>query len=1435
MPTYKKPPNISQEVWDNLGEGTKEALALGEVSPTGELLKFAEPPTPEALPTEAPKSTTPPATATLPEQVMPETKVQPVPAVAAPKEVLPEPIPTISITPEEEAELLNYGQTNPNDFLVKVRDIGRSEQTENVVGQIIKQYIPDITEEALVGNIDYIFGTDEQRVQWDAQAAEFQGAVTSFGDIAPEYKDMEEEGLRAYLGNPAQFLSFLKSKPAGIDRSKLIRYVTLGQTWIPTEGIKFNLQDQEGNPVEAQLNRSNDVVVNGEVVGRFNPDTGEFQAPSAPLWKKILSNRFFPTNWAFVKNIEKALGFATDVMKTPSAGIFISIKDFDPTKISTKDFWANLASNPLGKEFMGLVSSGDVSVQDFAGALKGIYDVWQKDLAEYEQIKAPTFHTGWNVPDALSYLSLGILPKGELTFGVKGLTEFVSTLPLWMAAPTANGLIATFRPVAAGGGVYARDAASAIAMLTPIARMETAVATGLRFGIGLPAKGLNALKRKQLETTFDKGLVKWQVENGIDGTTANRIVNEALTGSATTPAGLKVTAANAIPYQVPRGFEEEAVAIYGGIKATGGKYKFEKLLEDIDKPIGKMGYGIRTNKSYRQLEDAGLVTIRQTGKTVKGIGGNYPLVEITPGRIFQPSAFATTPEGITFKTEAAGTETGGTKKPFDLYDYIDKAIGAGKYETKAIADNAVKEITPVLDKIAEDMGVKIPKGEPPLPKITPASENPVVKRFVDLIRKAKPTTTETEAIISQQKKQRVAIGAKQLEAGQGEEAFLKARGALKGEYERAKPRWEPFPDQFAQQDIDELMNIIKNADIEFFHKIRAQEGLTKLFLAEIPQRNELALLEQIFGKDLVQAILDKRAFGDKAWDEFLDASGLFKSMSASADLSFPFRQGLLFQFSHPIISGKAYGPMIKAFASESTAQAIDTEIRKGKWFKFLTDKVRNGGCGYDYTEWGQKASTFLEKREEQYPLGARPGIIGGLKSTVGAKIASLMPWIRAGERAFAMFGNKVGVDLGSQIIEDAIKQGRNIEDPAFRKGLGQLLNWGRGRGTLGPLQKYATLLNVPFFSPRLIASRVEFPLLLVSKDPMIRKEAWRAIIATMGTLGGVMLMADYFGVAHVELDPRSSDFAKIRMGKQRVDPWGGYQPLVRFIVQTISGQRKQAETGETYDVQRRDIISNFIRSKESPFAGLIHDIVSGQSWIGEDTKMDKETATRIALEKLIPMWIGDIKDALKMEGIGGAMIAVPTVFGVGVQTYGPSDKVNRELLRLQITKDRQWDTLTDAEKRVIYNSGTTDAQSLIDYDNKVGWESEGQYTKAPKDIFGEQYKALWATYHTAVLKYGSSSRQALTIRLQAPKEFQDAGVEGLGWKDYFPDVFDSQRVTLAKQYQEYFALKEGKPRTEYRRANPLFESWLEQVWGYSPLKEQTTTGTTRRSTAVQVE
>jgi hypothetical protein len=582
------------------------------------------------------------------------------------------------------------------------------------------------------------------------------------------------------------------------------------------------------------------------------------------------------------------------------------------------------------------------------------------------------------------------------------------------------------------------------------------------------------------------------------------------------------------------------------------------------------------------------------------------------------------------------------------------------------------------------------------------------------------------------------------------------------------------------------MNIILDSEVQTFDKVVAKKALEDLFLAEIPARSELKILENIFGKDFVQAILDKRAFGDKAWDEFLDAAGLMKSLSASGDLSFPFRQGLLFQFSHPIISSKAYAPMIKAFAKESTAQAVDIEIRKGKWFKFLTDKTSKGGCGYDYTEWGQKASTFLEKREEQYPLGARTGLIKGLKSTVGSKVASLMPWIRAGERAFATFGNKVGIDLGNQIIEQAIKEGRNIEDPVFRKALGRLLNWGRGRGTLGPLQKYATLLNVPFFSPRLIASRAEFPLLLASKDPMIRKEAWRAIIATMGTLGGVMMMADYFGVASVEIDPRSSDFAKIRIGKQRVDPWGGYQPLVRFITQMVSGQRQQTETGEVYDVQRRDILTNFIRSKESPFAGLINDLVTGQSWIGEDMKMDKATAARIATEKLIPMWIGDIKDALKMEGITGAMIAIPTVFGVGAQTYEPTSNIQRALLRTKLTEGKDWETLTDADKRAIYNSGTVDTKSLIDYENKVAWEDAGEYAKPPKDVFGEALKDTWTNYHTAILKYGSSA-EAKLIRLENP-EFNTIGQKtieegGRGWSEIDTPI-ESLKISVKYRAQD---------------------------------------------------
>ncbi|KKL86679.1 hypothetical protein LCGC14_1942360, partial [marine sediment metagenome] len=130
---------------------------------------------------------------------------------------------------------------------------------------------------------------------------------------------------------------------------------------------------------------------------------------------------------------------------------------------------------------------------------------------------------------------------------------------------------------------------------------------------------------------------------------------------------------------------------------------------------------------------------------------------------------------------------------------------------------------------------------------------------------------------------------------------------------------------------------------------------------------------------------------------------------------------------------------------------------------------------------------------------------------------------------------------------------------------------------------------------RILASRVQAPLQLLSSSSMVRKLAARDLAAFVGTGIGILSMAKLAG-ADVEMDPRSSNFAKIRVGPTRLDFWAGFQPIARYVAQAATGERKSA-LGNIGEVSLIETGTRFLQSKLSPQAGAAVDIVHGETEI----------------------------------------------------------------------------------------------------------------------------------------------------------------------------------------------------------------------------------------------
>ena len=347
------------------------------------------------------------------------------------------------------------------------------------------------------------FKADLGALDWLIPAV-FQGRHGNIGETIDWVQENQETFLSELrgMGHTPETDALLKTM-GNTDRQIAYLY---GE--IPPEGFQIEvLIDREGVPttIPATVRPDGSVWMEDEQVGTWDAATGQLVPTPLPWWKQYLAAPAL-----------KALDFVTfALLKFPAMGVWMGFgAASEVVTLGKSDFWEKL------HEQRQELPQTPLSVTDLG-------DLWQafEDTKKYYEgmfggMPNLQWHTDWEKP--------AILGGGELTFGAKGLTEGILSLPLWLAIPTATGLRATL--LASGKGILPSTPAMATyAALAPIAGLEVAIATGLRYGIGLPAKFITVdlpkrVVRESFETALDKGLARWLAVQGSRGDQANRVV-----------------------------------------------------------------------------------------------------------------------------------------------------------------------------------------------------------------------------------------------------------------------------------------------------------------------------------------------------------------------------------------------------------------------------------------------------------------------------------------------------------------------------------------------------------------------------------------------------------------------------------------------------------------------------------------------------------------------------------------------------------------------------------------------------------------------------------------------------------------------------------------------------------------------------------------------
>ena len=668
------------------------------------------------------------------------------------------------------------------------------------------------------------------------------------------------------------------------------------------------------------------------------------------------------------------------------------------------------------------------------------------------------------------------------------------------------------------------------------------------------------------------------------------------------------------------------------------KFDFSNLLKFLPQPFGIASQVI---KQVPKIQT-------QAGKLLQQV--NIPRVDIKPPipqATFMPQKIR---KPITDYLIGQGEES-----IKSLGRSLERA-GTGKFATpgKKIEDiGNLLFLTPVgrgakvLKKLSVPKQPQLAKSIKPLESIKqPVSSEEIISpvdKLVKAIKGAKPVRGQQETLYSAERGRRTARVA---EVGQrigGEKGFQAQLGQLKGELPRVK--YEGIRGQLEQPDIDELFNSVERNKILLpLEKITAKQGLARLISKEgtgVPTKRELELLSDVFPKNFVDAILSKRGNLDKLISGGLEALNLPRTLMASFDLSAPLRQGLFF-----IGRKQWYGSFAKMFKQAFSEKAFQ-ESQQQIFSRATYPLMRQHQLALTELALGK-----LSAREEAF------------MSNLGEKIPGIGKGIRFSNRGYVGFLNKLRADVFDDLYNKAPDNIKNNTE--YLRSLTSYINSATGRGNLpSALEQAAPFFNAVFFSPRLMASRINLlnPQHYLSMQPQVRKAAIKDLFKVTGTMLTVLGLAKAGG-AEVGIDPRSADFGKIKMGNTRWDILGGFQQYTRLLAQVLSGEVVSSTTGKVTKVgegykpmTKLDILGRFFEYKTSPVISFILTLLRGTTPLGEKISFTSaDIEKNPLLQRFIPFVFQDMIDAYKEWGAEGPLISAPALFGVGSQTYAPRQK-----------------------------------------------------------------------------------------------------------------------------------------------------------------------------------
>ena len=440
------------------------------------------------------------------------------------------------------------------------------------------------------------------------------------------------------------------------------------------------------------------------------------------------------------------------------------------------------------------------------------------------------------------------------------------------------------------------------------------------------------------------------------------------------------------------------------------------------------------------------------------------------------------------------------------------------------------------------------------------------------------------------------------------------------------------------------------------------------------------------------------------WGQATDVGVALRWLVAGGEMSAVLRQGGLYAMAHPKKAMKAIREdNIKAFKSS-----------QGGYEAYMALMQRDNGELYRVGGLAILEEGSAKMKGEEMLASKWINIAGEwAHSGKGKKVPVAGHYMRYMEntaRAYTAYLNRVRADWFDLLIQNVSNPGSPTVEEAKKVATAVNMLTGRGGEGMSLFEKAVPFLNFGLFAPRFQMSRIQIlasPLLATGRslgtkvadispqtDVALAKfgfKRWNDLDAEISGLmlkvagrmgvGGMAIMGLLAAAAStfleddewgIEMDSKSSDYLKFRVGPVRFDPWGGLQQWFVFssrvrpkwlgggyttAMKTRGGKDIKGSTktfpiyGEDKPFAASSPLDLAWRKAKSSFSPLV--AVPEQLFYGHNYFEEPTSRAELGSQLFTPMALGDMADMYHTDyGIPmKTATALAIYFGLGVQVH----------------------------------------------------------------------------------------------------------------------------------------------------------------------------------------